>query len=337
MKAWMLDRQEGLEALRFDSSAPDPQSGAGEALLRVEFAALNPADRYLAEKLYPAKPTFPHILGRDGIGRVEAFGTGGADAARKADAPAKGERALILRGDAGVNKPGTFAEYVSVPADLLVRVPEGWKPEAAAGAPLVYLTAWQALTQWGDLPKGGAVAITGASGGVGIASLHLAHAMGLRVMALSRGSAKVNALRAEGADEVLDPSSDSLVADLRRAAGKEGIAVAVDNIGGELFPKLVAALGYRGAISCVGRLAGAVPEFNTATLFFRRNRIGGVSAGDYTAESARKAWEEILRLLAKSGKQPLVDSVFEFDELPAAFERLAKGPLGKVVVRVGDA
>jgi NADPH2:quinone reductase len=84
----------------------------------------------------------------------------------------------------------------------------------------------------------------------------------------------------------------------------------------------------------VGRSAGPVPEFNTATLFFRRNRIGGVSVGDYTAEGSQAAWAEIVRRLQETGRRPVVDRIFEFERVKDAFARLAEGPMGKVLVRV---
>jgi NADPH2:quinone reductase len=93
-------------------------------------------------------------------------------------------------------------------------------------------------------------------------------------------------------------------------------------------------LGYAGKISVVGRSAGPVPEFNTGTLFFRRNRIGGVAVGDYTAETAHTAWTEIVRRLAEAGMRPVIDGVFPFEQVIAAFGRLAQGPMGKVVVRI---
>jgi NADPH2:quinone reductase len=77
-----------------------------------------------------------------------------------------------------------------------------------------------------------------------------------------------------------------------------------------------------------------VPEFNTGTLFFRRNRIGGVAVGDFTPETAQVAWKEIVRRMAESGARPVVDRVFPFEEVVGAFARLAEGPMGKVVVRI---
>jgi NADPH2:quinone reductase len=101
-----------------------------------------------------------------------------------------------------------------------------------------------------------------------------------------------------------------------------------------LFNQVVAVLGYGGRISVVGRSGGAVPEFNTGTLFFRRNRIGGVAVADYTAASAQAAWQRIVSHLDSVGKRPVTDGVFAFADAIAAFGWLAEGPMGKVLVRV---
>ena len=86
----------------------------------------------------------------------------------------------------------------------------------------------------------------------------------------------------------------------------------------------------------VGRLAGPVPEFNTATLFFRRIRVGGVAVGAWTSAESRAAWGEVLMLLSSASARPQVDSCFPFEDLPKAFARLAHGPMGKVVVKVKE-
>src|SRR5512140_1620065 len=182
MKAWLLHEQTGIQNLRL-AEVPDPAPAPGEVILQVRYAALNPADRYLAERQYPANPTFPHILGRDALGTVSSTGAG-------AGKTQPGQRRAILRGDVGGNRPGTFAEFVAVPADGLVDVPAEWSDEEGAGATLVYLTAYQALTMWGPLSPGSIVLVTGASGGVGVASVQLAVAMGCTVIALSRDAQK---------------------------------------------------------------------------------------------------------------------------------------------------
>lgn len=326
MKAWLLESLGGLYKLKL-GEAPDPRPGAGEVVLRILYAGLNPADRYLAEGQYPARPTFPHILGRDGIGVVEAIGEGVTEF--KA-----GEKVSIVRSEIGVTRAGTFAERVAVPVESLVRPPGGWNDEESAGATLVYLTAFQAITQWADLPKNPVTLITGASGGVGVAATHLAKALGHTIIGLSRSEEKSKRLREIGADATFDPNDTQWRRRAKEFLAPRRVDLAIDNIGGPLFNELLDTLGENGRISCVGRLAGPVQQFNTASLFFRRIQIRGVAVGTYTPRESQGAWHEIVKLLEKTGAKPLVDSVFPFDRLLDAFERLRQGPMGKVLLRV---
>jgi NADPH2:quinone reductase len=325
MRAWLLDRMEGLSALRLGETA-DPIPAAGEVVVDIELAALNPADRYLAEAQYPGKPKMPHILGRDGIGTVTAIGPGVTNLRG-------GDRRIFLRGETGVTRAGTFAQRVAVLADWLVDVPNGWDDTEAAGAALVYLTAYQALTQWGELPPS-VVLVSGASGGVGVATTQLASAVGHTVVALSRSEQKSAHLRQLGATITLDPNTPDWPAQLKKQLAGRRVDLAVDNIGGPTFTQIVETLGNHGRVSAVGRLAGPVPEFNTASLFFRRLKIGGVAVGSYTNTESRAAWANIVKILAAANAKPVVDRIFDFEQLPAAFERLSQGPMGKVILRV---
>ncbi len=326
MRAWLLDRFSGIGELRL-GEIPDPTPQAGEVVLRVHYAALNPADRYLAEKLYPAKPPLPHVLGRDGMGTVVAVGP-------SVTGVAIGDRRVVLRGAAGVERHGTFAERVVVPVENLVEVPPGWDETEAAGATLVYLTAYQALTMWGPWPAGSVVIVTGASGGVGVATVQLGVALGMTVIALSRSEEKRRRLREIGASLCFDPAQPQWRLSVQKSLAPRRVDLAVDNIGGSLLPDVLDTLGDGGKVSLVGRLAGPVPSFNTATLFFRRIRMGGVAMTAYTVAESQAAWQSALALLARTGARPLVDRVFPFESLPEAFARLEAGPMGKVLVRV---
>jgi NADPH2:quinone reductase len=330
MRAWLLDDFTGTDTLR-EADVPEPPLGREEARLRVRFAALNPADAFLALGQYPAKPSLPHILGRDGVGEVVEIG---ADVTNVA----LGDIVGILRCDVGVEDWGTLAETVVVPAASLMKIPNGWSLEESAGAPLVFLTAWQALTQWREPPApplaGLTLLVTGASGGVGVASVLLGKSMGLTVVALSRSAEKAAKLKELGADFVFDAAAADLRKQVTTALAPKKIDLVVDNVGGALFNQVIAMLGYGGRISVVGRSGGPVPEFNTATLFFRRNRIGGVSVGDYSKQTAKEAWNEIVARLNRLGRRPVVDSVHPFDQVKQAFARLQEGPMGKVLVRV---
>jgi NADPH2:quinone reductase len=197
------------------------------------------------------------------------------------------------------------------------------------------VTAYQALIQWEDLPKQAVVLISGASGGVGVASTQLAVAMGHTVVGLSREAGKRETLKSLGMALVLDPADPRWRKTLAEFLKDRKVDLAIDSVGGALFSQLIATLGDRGRVSVVGRLAGEVPQFNTATLFFRRIRIGGVAVGAYTNQESHEAWNASLQLLNRTGARPLIDKVFPFEELPAAFDRLSDGPMGKVLISVG--
>lgn len=330
MRAWLMDSYEGYEKLRL-GEVPDPQPGPGQAVVKMIYAALNPADAFLALAQYPAKPALPHVLGRDGVGEVAAVGAGVVNVK-------PGDVVGVLRGDTGVEAWGTLAEKTVVDAAHLIPVPKDWSLQEVAGAPLVYLTAWQALTQWSDPsapPKPGSVLlITGASGGVGSAAVLLGKSMGLTIIGLSRSAEKAAQLKELGADFVFDPTEKGLRKQVLAAIAPKRVDIVVDNVGGALFNEIIAMLGYAGRISVVGRSGGPVPEFNTASLFFRRNRIGGVTVADYSIEEAAAYWKQIVARLDALGKRPVVDNVFAFADVKKAFARLGEGPMGKVLVKV---
>jgi NADPH2:quinone reductase len=324
-----MDDFKGIGGLRL-ADVPNPVAQPEEVILQVQYAALNPADRYLAENLYPAKPRLPHILGRDGMGTVVEVGSGVNDVR-------VGDRRGILRGEVGINRPGTFAQRVAVPAQDLVEIPTGWSEQEAAGATLVYLTAFQALTMWGPLPPSAVVLVTGASGGVGVAAVQLAAALGNKVLALSRSPEKSRRLEQLGATATFNPEDPKWREAVKTLLGPRRVDLAIDNIGGKLLPEVIDTLGEQGRVSVVGRLAGPVPSFNTATLFFRRLRLGGVAVGAWANAESRAAWQQVGDLLARAAARPQVDKVFPFDQLPQAFERLARGPMGKVLLAVRSA
>lgn len=327
-----MDSYDGIERLRL-GEVPDPQPGPTQVLLRMRCAALNPADAFLAQRMYPARPTLPHILGRDGVGDVVAVGAG-------VNHVRAGETVGILRCNVGVDTWGTLAEKVVVPAESVIRIPPNWTLEELAGAPLVFLTAWQALTQWTDPPApphaGSVLLVTGASGGVGVASVLLGKSMQLTVLALSRSAEKRARLKTLGADLVFDPADGNLVKAVTAAISPKKIDLAIDSVGGVLLPQVVALLGPGGRISVVGRSGGSVPDFNPATLLFRRIRIGGVAVGDYTTQAAHAAWKKIVDRLDAIEQRPQIDTIVPFEDVKTGFVRLAQGPMGKVLVRIAD-
>ena len=148
---------------------------------------------------------------------------------------------------------------MAVPTESLVEIPAGWTEPEAAGATLVYLTAYQALTMWGPLSPSAVVLVTGASGGVGVAAVQLAAAMGYKVVALSRSAEKSRRLEQLGAAVTFNPEDPKWGVALKSTLEPRRVDLAIDNIGGKLLPQVISTLGDLGRVSLVGRLAGPFP------------------------------------------------------------------------------
>ncbi len=325
MRAWRFHETGDIKNLVLDT-VPDPQPGPDESLIRVVAAALNPADRYLVQGQYPRAGRPPFTPGRDGAGIVVKPGSSGRFR--------EGDQVCVLGGLTGISMPGLLAEYCAVPDAWLAPVPDGWTLEEAAAGPLTFLTAWRALRVRGGLEPGETVLITGASGGVGSAAVMLASGLGARVIALSRDAAKREALGALGADAVLDATAADLEKQVK-AAAPEGVRLVVENLGGDWLDRCLRMAAPHGRVMVVGLLAGLTAEVTIGLLIHKNLRVEGLSVSAYTPEEAQEAWTEITGLLDKTGRKPLIDRVFDFESVQAAFGRLAEGPLGKVVVRVG--
>ncbi len=138
-----------------------------------------------------------------------------------------------------------------------------------------------------------------------------------------------------GAEELFDPMDESWPKRVKEYLKDRRVDLAVDAVAGTQFSGMIEVMANHGKVSVLGRSGGAVPSFNTGTLFFRRLRIGGVAVGAYSAEEARAAWGEVTRMLAKTGARPVIDRVFGFEELVEAFTWLEGKHLGKVLIRVG--
>jgi NADPH:quinone reductase-like Zn-dependent oxidoreductase len=328
MRAWLWDGQAGLDHLRL-TDASDPVPEEDEVVLETHYAALNPADRMMAERRYPypVYPPAPHVLGRDGVGKVVKVGKGVSDVK-------VGDERVLLRSQVGLFRWGMFAEQVSVPANALAEVPDGWTLEQSSGASVVYISAYRALTMWEPLKPNSVVLVTGASGGVGVATVQLATAMGHTVVGLSRNEDKQRRLKELGATFTFNPEDPQWPAAAKEAVGPGGVNLAVDTIGGEQLPDVIETMGDSGRLSLVGQLGGVVPNFDTGTLFSRWLRIGAMALSLYTPEEHRAAWHDLVAILARTGARPLVDRVFPFEQLTQAFEYLSSGPMGKVVLRV---
>ena len=229
----------------------------------------------------------------------------------------------------GEHRPGTFAEYVVVPARNVRTI--GSAPQLAeAGAfTLATLTAWRMVVTRAQVAAGDHVLIWGIGGGVAIAALQICKARGATVWVASRDGTKRDRARQMGADETLDSNDPDLAKTIRQRTGKRGMDVVIDNVGAATWSRSLAALGRRGRLVTCGATSGPIVETDARKLFWNQWSILGSTMGN-ESEFAATAEE-----FAAGRLRPVVDSVHSLDQGRAAFERLASGEqFGKVVLRV---
>ncbi|MFP6583808.1 MAG: NAD(P)-dependent alcohol dehydrogenase [Candidatus Hydrogenedentota bacterium] len=325
MRAWRFSEfGDILEQYKMvDVDRPVPEDG--EVLIRLNYASINPADRLLIEGLYPGAGELPLTVGRDGSGTV--IGTSESSRFNV------GDEVLILRSTVGITRQGTLAEYVTAGESVVAHVPEGWSMAETASAALVYLTAWKALVLQGKLKEGETVLVTGATGGVGIAAVQLAKAMGANVIAMTRDAAKGEKLRELGADHIVDSATDDLAGALQSIA-KDGISLIIENIAGPELQSHIDVCGLNGRIMVIGLLAGRMSEINLGPVLFKQLRIEGVHVGKFVPNQAQEAWRRIVDILDNAGAKPLIAETFPMDQTLEAFDALRAGHMGKIVIQV---
>ena len=320
MKSWRFHKFGVFDSLRIDD-IPIPEPSSEDCLVRIEYAALNPADRLLVMGWYPTSAQPPFSVGRDGSGIVIASPKNGRFR--------EGDRVVCLRSIIGIERDGTLAEYVSVPETHLALRPEWWDSRDGAAGPHALLTTWQALSEVSKLKAGEKVIITGASGGIGTAALILAKAMGAKAIALSRSAVKREKLIALGADAAFDPGDKELIPKIKARGGAD---VVIENVCGDLLNPLLQACNPYGRVCIIGALGGTKATIEPTRLIFKRLQVHGIQVAWYSDAGLRKAWDDIIRLLDPIKAKIPIDSIFPFNQVPQAFERLRRGPFGKVLI-----
>lgn len=276
---------------------PDPEPAAGEVAIAVEAAGLNFPDLLVVEGRYQVLPALPFVPGKELAGRVVAVGAG-------AGGLAVGQRVMATV------ETGAFAGRVVVPAGQCVPVPAGIAADEAAALGLAYLTAYFALIDRAGFAPGDRVLVTGATGAVGTAAVHLVRALGGRAFAGIGSPAKRDAAAALGAEAVIDFSgSDARNAvrdQVRAAAGPEGVDIVLDMVGGAAFDAALRCLGWRGRLIVVGFASGTIPSVAANYLLVRQIGVLGMQLRDFRIRQPdryRAAQEEILALRT-SGRLP---------------------------------
>lgn len=304
---------------------PIPDPGPGQVLLRVRAASLNRGDLLGAIAFHRSPQGRP--AGVDAAGEIHAVGEGVSNFTR-------GDR-IMVRGR------GCFAEYVLADPALASPIPLQFSWEQAAAIPISYVTAWEALVQFGRLKTGEWLLIAGASSGVGVASIQLGKLLGAKVIGVSRSAAKLDKLRALGLDFAICARGEDFSARALEATGSKGVDLAVNLVGGTVFTACQNSLGKFGRLAVVGYVDGTLKtELDLEATHGKRLEIFGISNAPLTpamrAEATRGFNRDVLPAIADGRIVPVIDRVFPFDQLPMAKAYVESGAqIGKVVIRVG--
>jgi zinc-binding alcohol dehydrogenase/oxidoreductase len=321
MKAVRLHEIGGPQNLRVED-APEPKPHEHHTLVRVRAGALNHRDLFITQGLYP-NIKLPAILGADGAGEADG------KAVIIDPTIGWGDDERVWRPDShilGVPEDGTFAEYVSVPAQNVYEKPHHLTFEEAAALPLGGVTAYRALFTRGELKTGETVLITGVGGGVQTLALLFAKAAGARVIATSGSDDKLELAGRLGADVTLNYRTDP---EWHKEARKAGpIDLAIDSAGGDTFAKITTIVRWGGRIVTYGGTTGDA-KIRMFPIFWDQLDIRGSSMG------SPADFRAMLHFVTRHGIKPVIDGVYDLDEVTAAMERMQQAnQFGKIVLRV---
>lgn len=341
IRAIAFSKHGGPEVLE-DVEVEIPERPApGMVRVRVLAVALNHLDLWIRRGLPHLEVEYPHRLGADIAGTVEAIGEG-------ATAPGLGTRVLLAPavscgaceaclsgrdnlcrryGILGEHTQGGYGELLDVPAANVLPTSLPWSD--AAAIPLTFLTAWQMVVDRGAVSREHTVLVHAAGAGVSVAAIQIAKSRGARVIATSTSAAKLVRARALGADQVIDSTEQDFVAEVKRLTNKRGADVIIDHVGGEIFSKSLLALTNGGRLITCGATAGFTPAVDLRHVFFRQLQILGSTMG------SKASMFPILREVERGALKPVVDRVLPLT-LEGAREahRLleARAVFGKVVL-----
>ena len=326
MKAILINADKSLSW----AEVADPVMGEEDCLVKIEAAGLNRADLMQREGNYPPPPGCPEWMGLEISGTIVDMG----ETAKEKSCRKIGDKVCALLGGGG------YAEYVSVKYDMLMPVPKNTTMVEAAAMPEAFATAWLNLFTEGKAKAGDTLLITGGNSGLASVTIRLAKAFGLRVIATVRSARKAEAIRALGADRIVDTSQMSLVDALKEELAQgRGVDIAMDCLGGEMMGKCLPYLNHGARWIMIAALAGTKTEIDLKNIYVKNVRIIGstlrsrapeVKAG-ILAELVRKVWP-----MVENGEiKPTIHKALPIQEAEAAQAILYQGEnVGKVVLTV---
>ncbi|QDL91283.1 NAD(P)-dependent alcohol dehydrogenase [Paroceanicella profunda] len=335
MRQMQIAAPGGLDNLVMVDAPETPPPGPGEIRVRIRASSLNFHDLIVASR--PDWVADGRIPLADGAGVVDSVGAG-VEGFAPGDHVVSGFFPQWLEGP---DMPGDFSgtpgdgidgfarEWVTLPATAFTLSPKGWSHAEAATITTAGLTAWRALVVNGGLKAGETVLVLG-TGGVSIYALQIAKAMGARVIATSSSDAKLERVRALGAEAVINyRTTPDWGAEVRALTGGRGVDHVIEVGGPATLEQSIAAARIGGHISLIGVLTGRSGEVPTSALMARQQRLQGLIVG------SRRHQTEFVAALDATGLRPVIDREFPLDELREAFEWQAAGShFGKIVVSV---
>lgn len=336
MKAYEI-KEFGIDNLALVDRA-EPEPAAGEVLIRFHAASLNYRDLMVVSGTYNPRMKLPAVPFSDGAGEVAAIGAGVTKwkvgdrvmpifAQRWFDGEPSEEKRRTSLG-AGAQWDGVLREFGTFSEESLVAVPEHLSFEEASTLPCAALTAWNALAVSGRIKAGESVLTLG-TGGVSVFAAQFARIFGARVIATSGSSEKIERLRSMGFEEVVNyrEREDWDKAVLEKV-GKPGVDHVVEVGGAGTLAKSINTVRIGGHVAMIGALTGAA-GFNPTTVFMKSIRLQGIFTG------SRQMFEEMNKAITVNRLKPVVDRVFDFDEVGDALKHMeGSSHFGKIVVRI---
>jgi NADPH2:quinone reductase len=306
------------------SDLPDPVAGAGEAVVRVEAAALNFFDLLIIAGKYQYKPAFPFSPGAEFAGTVESLGEG-------VSGFAAGDRVI------GYSGWGAARQKLAISVKRLVKMPAGLDADKASGLIVTYGTSYYALKQRGQLKSGETLAVLGASGGTGLAAVELGKIMGARVIACASTDEKLDFARRHGADHGVNYGTGNLRAALKALGGEHGIDVVYDPIGDKYAEPALRSLAWLGRYLVVGFAAGEIPKLPLNLMLLKGCDVRGVFWGSWTErdpDGHRSNMADLMRWCAEGKVSGHVHAAYPLADAAQALNDIAgRKVMGKVVLK----
>lgn len=337
MRAIVLRDGFGFERLQLEEREI-PECGPRQVRVRVRAVSLNARDVMMVRGEYNPRQPLPLVVCSDAAGEVAARGSevttwnvGDRVCPVFAGAWLSGPLTREARSSAlGGPHEGTLREHMVCDEAALVSAPQRSSWEEAACLPCSWVTAYRALVELAGLERDQTVVCQG-SGGVSLAALAIARAVGARVIVTSRGPSKLARLGELGAEHTIDttatPNWSKRVRELTRGEGAHQV---LEVGGASSIGESIRALRIGGTLSVIGVLSGVSADLDLRPILMQDLRVQGVFVG------SKQTFLELLDLIGEHDLRPVIDRVFPLDEARAAFEHAASGAqFGKVVISLG--